>query len=121
VNYRHDRYRNRVGISFMVIVVLWAAVSAGIWGTYATMRQRIQDSSQRVVEMRAQMERLGARIESTRTQQAAMLGRDLIKERLQAAGSTLVPIRPENLRQLAPPPGGGMALGGAPPGRIEPR
>jgi type II secretory pathway component PulM len=117
-----NRYRNRIGMSILVSFLLWAAVNVALWLGNMVVRQRNEESVRRTTSMHARMGQVGDEIESIRTQQAALLGREALKRRLDEAGSTLEPISLDRVRYIDPgPQPRGMAMGSQPPAGVAPR
>lgn len=95
-----NRYRNQIGVGLLLSIVLWVMVIAGLWGTQVMVKQRMEHARQRIVGMRAEMDQLNRQIDSLLLEQGASLNRDALKKRLQEAGSLLVPIATNKVRQL---------------------
>ena len=116
-----NRYRNPIGVGLLLSIVLWVVVIVGLWGTQVMVKQRMEDTRQRIVAMRAEMDQLNRQIDSLLLEQGASLNRDALKKRLQAAGSLLVPIVANNVRQLDGTPAAGQGLTMGAPGPVAGR
>lgn len=95
-----NRYRNQVGLALLLHVVAWIVVLVAVWGMQVMVKQRMADARHRIRDMRGEMDAMADEVVSLRSQQAAMLNRDAMKRRLEAAGSSLVDIQLGNVRYI---------------------
>jgi len=91
-------------VAYVVIVVLIGAMSAVVKHKHVQRGQQINDLEQEVVTMRSELD-------TVRVQQAGLLNREMIQQRLKTMQSSLMPIERRDIEYIeaVPPPPVGVA------------
>ena len=84
--------RRAAGMGAMLPFVIWVVLMVAVFGANVVVRQRMNESRQRMDAMKREMADIETSLVSLQAQQGAMLTNDSLELRLRSRGTSLVKI-----------------------------
>jgi len=104
-------YRNPLSLSRVLPLVAYCFILAMIGGMSAMVKHKQNQRGQQIIELEQEIATMRSELDTVRVQQAGLLNREMIQQRLQAMQSSLTPIERRDIEYIeaVPPPPVGVA------------